>query len=151
MFNDNIFQIGVDVTFELDKFGKPRIRSTLELVKNIILYVLFTKPGQYPSLPHIGLDIQNMLYTFFDDLDEEDLRDQIIRQCNALGVHFENGVVGIRKVMYRNKPSLMVHIEVPEQDRYLFNDDEEKYLIGITFDELDKMIYNISDGRRTRQ
>jgi hypothetical protein len=57
--------IGYDTTFELNEFNEHRLRSEIELIKNTILFILFAKPGQYPSLPHIGLDIQSMLYSFY--------------------------------------------------------------------------------------
>ena len=46
--------IGYDGTFELNEFNEPKLASEIEVVKNIILTVLFFKPGQYPSLPTIG-------------------------------------------------------------------------------------------------
>ena len=42
--------IGADLTFELDQYNEPRLKSEGEMIKDIILYVLFSKPGQYPSL-----------------------------------------------------------------------------------------------------
>ena len=148
MINPNDFRVGLDTTFELDDFGKPRLRDELELIKNIVLYILFTEPGQYPSLPHIGLGIKSLLYSHYDDIIEEDLRDQIIGQCNALGVHFENGVVVIKKIIYRDKPSLIIHIERTIDDQFIDVNNLNKYMIGISFDELDKMIYNINHERR---
>lgn len=142
------FGIGYDTTFELNEFGQPRIRSEIELIKDVILFILFGKPGQYPSLPNIGMDIQSLLYSFYDELDVEDLKDQLKSQCEILGVYFNSGVVDFRKVKYRGKPSLMIHIEGKESypDGYMKDsiNNSNRYLIGITFDELNKMIYNIS-------
>ena len=148
MIDPNLFRVGHDTTFELDDFGKPRLRDELELIKNVVLYILFTEPGQYPSLPHIGLGINNILYSYYDEIVEEDLRDQIVNQCNALGIHFENGVVVIKKIIYKDKPSLIIHIERTIDDEFIDTNNLNKYLIGITFDDLDKMIYNISNERR---
>lgn len=147
MLDSNIAKIGYDVSFALDNFGKPRIISEIELIKNVVLFVLFTRPGQYPSLPNIGLNIQTMLYSYYDEINNNDLRDKIISQCNALGTYFDSGVISVLKTIYRNKPSLMIHIQGTETFPigYSINDGEsEKYLIGITFDELNQMIYNIS-------
>lgn len=142
------YGIGYDTTFELNEFGQPRIRSEIELIKDIILFVLFSKPGQYPSLPHIGLDIQTMLYSFYDELDVEDLKEKLVLQCEALGVCFDSGAVAFRKTIYRKQPSLLIHIEGKETypNGYMKDsiDNANRYLIGITFDELNKMVYNIS-------
>lgn len=142
------YGLGYDAAFELNEFRQPKLRSEIELIKNTILFLLFTKPGQYPSLPHIGLDIQSLLYSFYDELNTDELKSQIITQCNALGSFFDIGIVSFKKVMYRGKPSLLIHIEGEEAypDGYMKDsiDSANKYLIGITFDELNKMIYSIS-------
>lgn len=96
-------RIGYDGTFEMNEFNEPRIRSEIEVVKNTILYILFTKPGQYPSLPSIGLDIESKLYSFYDEINTEDLKEKLINQCNALGAYINSGMVDIRKQKYRNK------------------------------------------------
>jgi hypothetical protein len=147
MIDPNITKLGYDTSFALDGFGKARIRSEAELVKNAVLFVLFAKPGQYPSLPNIGLDIQNMLYSFYDEISETDLRDKIVSQCSALGTYFNSGAINIRKTIYRNKPSLMIHIECDESLPVGYNSvstDPTKYQIGITLNDLNQMIYNIS-------
>ena len=146
MLDTNIAKLGYDASFALDGFGRPRIRGEAELIKNAILFVLFSKPGQYPSLPNIGLDIQNRLYSFYNEINNNDLRDQIVSQCSALGTYFDKGTINVRKVMYRNQPSLMIHIDCSETlpDGYAVADDASKYQIGITFDELNQMIYNVS-------
>ena len=142
MLDTNIAKLGYDASFALDGFGRARIRGEAELIKNAILFVLFSKPGQYPSLPNIGLDIQNKLYSFYNEINNNDLRDQIVSQCSALGTYFDKGIINVRKVMYRNQPSLMIHIDCSETlpDGYAVVDDTSKYQIGITFDELNQMI-----------
>lgn len=142
------FGIGYDTTFELNEFGKPRIRSELEVVKNTILFLLFCKPGQYPSLPHIGLDIQSLLYSFYDEIDTDAIKNDLITQCEALGVCIKQGIVDIKKTIYKGQPSMFIHIEGFDNvsARYVQNSgsSSNKYMIGITFDELNKMIYNVT-------
>lgn len=144
-----MYDIGLDCTFELDQFSRPRLRSEAELIKNTVLFILFTKPGEYPSLPFIGLDIGNLLYSFYDEINEVDLADEIIAQCNALGKYFQNGTIIIRKIRYRNQPSLMIHIETNSINSLIGekNTESYQYQIGITFDELNDLIYNVAERR----
>lgn len=148
ILNDQI-TIGYDSTFELNEFNNPRIRSEIETVKNIILTILFMKPGQYPSLPQIGIDIESMLYSFYDEINTEDLKQKIIVQCEALGVFFNKGNIGILKTKYKGQPALLIHIEgeeiYPSGYKKDNNRDTKKYLIGLTFDEVSKFIYNINE------
>lgn len=144
-------RLGYDATFELNEFNEPRIRSEIEVVKNTILYILFSKPGQYPSLPTIGLDIESYLYSFYDEINPEDLKNKIVSQCNALGCYFDTGMVAIKKQIYKNKPSLLIHIEGTESYPNGYMKDSgrisDRYLIGITYDDLNRMIYNISSQK----
>lgn len=146
MIND--LTVGYDTTFELNEFNEPRIRSEVEVIKDVILFILFSKPGQYPSLPKIGLNIQSKLYSFYDELIEEDLKHKIKEQCGAMGIYLTNGVINIKKTKYHGKPSLMIAINGTEQypDGYMKDhiNIANNYLIGITFDELNQMIYNIN-------
>lgn len=148
MANSNNLNIGYDTTFELNEFNEPRIRSEVETIKDVILFILFSKPGCYPSIPYIGLDIQSKLYSFYDELNESDLKYQITEQCKALGVYLSDGTIEIKKTKYRGHPSLMINIEGKESypPGYLKDhiSNSNRYLIGITFDELNKMIYNIN-------
>lgn len=150
MENNTDLGLGYDATFELNEFGQPRIRSEVELIKNVVLFVLFSKPGQYPSIPSIGMDIQKLLYSFYDELDVEDLKNKMISQCEALGVCFNSGIVDFRKTKYRGQPSLLIQIEGSEKYPVGYMKDSigsvDRYLIGITFDDLNKMVYNISTG-----
>lgn len=144
---NNPSNIGYDLTFDLNEFDQPKIRSEIETIKNVMLYILFSKPGQYPSLPNIGLDIQSILYSFYDELDPEELKLKLTEQCSILGYYIRRGSIDIRKTMFRKKPSLLIHIEGTETypDGYmkdLYN-NSDRYLIGITFDEMNNMIYNI--------
>jgi hypothetical protein len=144
--------LGYDTTFELDDFGKPRLRGEGELIKNVLCTVLFYKPGQYPSLPLIGLDIGELLHSHYDDIQEAELRDSIIRQCGVLGAYFNSSQIQLRKVKYRGKPSLMINVQTADNDLFTrdkvdvgLSEDPSQYLIGISFDELNEMIYNISE------
>lgn len=143
--------LGYDATFELNEFNQPRIRSEIEVVKNIIMFILFTKPGQYPSLPMIGLDIEGMLYSFYDEINTDKIKENLIKQCNALGYYFDAGMVAIEKMIYKNQPSLLIHVEGTETypDGYMKDNinNSDRYLIGITFDELNKMIYSESSQK----
>ena len=144
-------RVGYDTTFEINEFNEPRIRSEVETVKSVILFILFTKPGQYPSIPTLGLDIENLLYSYYDEIDEDDLVNQICNQCSALDVYFEEGMVAVKKVMYKDQPSLLIHIEGTESypEGYMKDsvDIADRYLIGITFDEMNQMVYNISSQK----
>jgi hypothetical protein len=149
----NAYDIGYDLTFELDKFNKPRLCGEAELVKNVLLTILFGKPGNFPSLPNVGMNIQSRLFSFYDEITESGLRDEIIAQCGALGAYFKHNRIYIKKIMYKGQPSLLIHVETDFDENAITSlysdketDDINKFNIGITFDELDHLIYNVNTG-----
>ena len=85
--------LGYDAVLEVDDYGKPKIISTFEMAINAILTLLFMKPGQFPSIPDLGIDINSYLFEYSDDpklprIIESKLNDQ----CNRLqytGLTFE--------------------------------------------------------------
>lgn len=139
---------GYDLTFELNEFNEPRIRSEIETIKDALLFILFSKPGSYPSIPQLGMNIEDRLYSFYDEIDEEDLITEITEQCELLGAYLNGGTIAIQKIRYKDKPSLMIHIEGTETFPPGYKHDEiggsDRYLIGITYDEMNEMIYSVN-------
>ena len=138
---------GYDVTFELNEFDEPRLRSEMEVIKDSLLFILFSKPGQYPSLPQIGLDLQSELYFNYDHFDVNEFKNRLIEQCNELGTYINSGTIAIRKIKYKDQPSLLIYMEGTEKfpaGYKTLSGSEKKYYIGITFDELQNMITNIN-------
>ena len=56
--------LGYDAVLEVDDYGKPKIISTFEMAINAILTLLFMKPGQFPSIPDLGIDINSYLFEY---------------------------------------------------------------------------------------
>ncbi len=140
--------IGYDCTFELNEFNEQKLCSEVYKIKNVLMFILFTKPGDYPSMPEIGIDISSYLYEFYDEFDPAEFQQRLVEQCAALGTYINSGQINIRKTMYKNQPSLMISItgteSYPANYKCRKNNSTKNILIGITYDELKKMVYNIS-------
>ena len=52
-------------TFSVNNYNKPKVLTELESYVNDVLMLLFGKPGFYPSIPTIGMDIKQYLYMNF--------------------------------------------------------------------------------------
>lgn len=139
---------GYDTTFELSEFNEPRLRSDLETIKNTLLFVLFAKPGQYPSLPQVGMDIESYLYSFYDEIDEQDLISQITQQCSLVGAYISAGTIQVKKLIYQDQPSLIIDIsgkeKFPSNYKHDKINDEKHYLIGLTYDQVQNLLVNIN-------
>ena len=149
LITSDSLELGYDPTFALDAFSRPKLLSEGEYVKNILMTILFMKPGQYPSLPHIGLDIRNLLYNNWDTVIEQDLIDIIIKQCVILEPYFENNMIQIRKTMHNNQPSLMIFVDVSIQEEDVMNssdDTSSPFFIGLSFNQIGELMCDIHKG-----
>lgn len=137
-----ILSSGLDTSFSLNKFSAPKLITADELAKNIIFFILFSKPGAYPSLPMIGMNIQQYLYNFYDEIDVDLIKNKLVEQCSFLEEYFSANNITITKSIKDNKPSLDIQINYSpmKDDTKLKN-----YHIGITYDELNQMIYTLED------
>lgn len=139
--------IGYDLTYEINEFGNAKIKSEIESIRDVVLFILFTKPGQYPSMPDVGLDIDSVLYSFYDEIDTQVLQYQIINQCSSLGVYFNAGNLKVGKFRYQNHVYILIQItgQIKYPSDYQADDINEtgRYDIALTHDELNKLVSNI--------
>lgn len=96
--------------FGLDNFGKPKTLTVAETVAQMVLNILLLKPGQLPSLPHIGIDIKKYLYKFEEDIDPEHLKSQLIYQCNSLNGYIDLNNIDIILLPVKNESILFISI-----------------------------------------
>lgn len=76
--------IGHEVDFGTDDFNRPKVLSLKESYCRLLLNVLILKPGNLPSLPHIGINIKQYLYKLESEIDIAELKDKIYEQCSEL-------------------------------------------------------------------
>ena len=85
--------LNYDVVLDSDSMYKPKVISTFELAVNTILTLLFMKPGQYPSIPELGIDIESYLYEYSDDKRiPSAIRNKLIDQCGNESSHVIIGI-----------------------------------------------------------
>ena len=70
--------------FGLDKFRKPLVYEDWEAVAKAIIIVLFGKPGFYPSIPQLGIHIQDYMNERLDKIDVDQLKGQLAYQLNIV-------------------------------------------------------------------
>ena len=128
---------GVDLTFEMDDFNRPKLLNSSEMMKNVAMFIMYSKKGQIPSLPTIGLNIEKYLYEDYENLDINELEQNIADQCSALDNFFtRNGK--IEKVYENDIPSLKISLNYnpSEQTKRPY----QNYQLGLSYDELLKIV-----------
>lgn len=101
-----------DIGYGLDGFQRMQVYSESESIARYILNILLTRPGNYPGLPHIGLNIRELLYDDLENFDATVLKEQIYTQCSALlpSIIGDDLFVGI--VEYKGVTFLLIRVPV---------------------------------------
>lgn len=125
-----------EVGFGVDSFGKPKILSEKESLLQIVFNVFVAKPGNYPSMPEIGIDIgSRILYLTEDRMEIEqlqiDIRDQLIMVIP--GEKIGDVIVGVRTI----NGEVVVVIKVPIVDDSGVNSSDE-VVAGFSMSEKDR-------------
>ena len=67
-----------DVGFGLNDFQEMQVYSEGESIARYLSNILLMRPGNLPGLPHIGLNIRELLYCNMGEIDSQDLKDKNI-------------------------------------------------------------------------
>ena len=127
---------GLEPGFGINSFNRAKYKNESETIANAFLNLLFGKPGYFPSMPNLGLDIQSKLYSFWDELDTDVLKASIVSQCSAFKEYINNNSLDIIKSSYNNQPLLLIVIPVE------VNMSKSNLVIGITMDDSNSIVYN---------
>lgn len=129
--------LGYDVLFGTDSMYKPKVISSFELAINSILVLLYMKPGQYPSIPELGIDIESYLHEYSDDPNiPMEITNKLKDQCNRIGA------IGINIECRFDKTSegyTALIIEVTGNERLGYGSDSDRIIIGISYDKLNRL------------
>ena len=128
--------IGVDPSFGLNSFKQAKYKNESESVATAILNLLFGKPGFFPSMPNLGINIQDMIYMFWDEVDTETIKAQIVAQCSVFKSFVDDNSLDVIKSSYMNQPLLL--IVIPVQIKTMM----KNLAIGITQDDQGNTKYN---------
>lgn len=129
--------LNYDVVLDSDSMYKPKVLSTFELGINTIIMLLLMKPGQYPSIPELGIDIESYLFEYDDDVKLPSLiKDKLLNQCNRLNVigldidvRFDKTADGISALV----------VDVQGNQRLCYGLDSSHIIIGISYDKLNRL------------
>ena len=100
-----------ELEFGLDNFGKQKKMSEKDTITQMLINLFLLRPGQLPSLPHIGIDIRQYLYQFEDEVNAEEIREKIVYQCMSLTPYIYLDSIQVAFIPYEHE-SLM-YIIVP--------------------------------------
>lgn len=83
--------------FGINTFRKPKILKPTEVVCQSVLMILFGRPGCYPTIPELGMDIRQYRGKDMNDLDTDEILTILKYQCGLLRENIVTNNIGIRK------------------------------------------------------
>lgn len=129
--------LGYDAVLDVDECMKPKVIPTFQMCINAILTLLFMKPGQYPSVPDLGIDIEQYLHEYADDKTIPiKVTDALNDQCNRLQIS------GLTFDVFTDITAEGINalvIDVKGTDRLAYGSDSSHVIIGITYDKLNRL------------
>ena len=126
-----------DVALDYDSMYKPKILSSFESGINIVLTLLFMKPGQYPSIPELGLDIESYLFKYSDDKRIiNELKTKLEDQCNIVGLVGFDIEISVQTMSDGNDALIII---ITGSETLSYGSEGSKVVIGITYDKLQRL------------
>ena len=129
---------------DLDDFKKPKVLTDWEGIVFSVITVLFGKPGFYPSIPELGLNIQKYRNTLTDMVDPDELKAALIYQCSKIGDELENNGLEIYKSHQGTRDFIVISIP------YITEKGNNRLIIGLSGqDDGDAYNYGLFDMTTT--
>lgn len=134
--------MAVDPQFGIDSYNRAKVLNESQTIVYNILTILFGKPGFYPSIPRLGMNIQQYLYSFEDEIDTTMLKAELASQCKDFIDVIEDGSFDIIKSTYNDQPLLIFVIPtiITNSEKNLFLGvtltNKGEYRFNFTFDEV---------------
>jgi len=134
----------VDPVYGVDVFEETKVLSESQTMVNQVLMILLNKPGFYPSIPWLGMDVQQYLYTFAEDIDDLNIKAKLATQCKALLPDIQDGELDVYSIDYEGHPLLIFTLPV------LVDESNSMVTLGITVNDKGEMVYKFVANDKTQ-
>ena len=120
--------MAVDPVFGTNNYNKPKLLTESETVVYNILTLLLGKQGFYPSIPQLGMNIKQYLYSFEDSFDTSLLKSALAIQCTDFIPQITDGSFDIIKARFNEQPLLVFKIPT------IITNTKSELVLGLTMD-----------------
>ena len=126
----------VEARFGLNNFQKPKTDEDEAALATTILMILFGRPGVFPSIPEIGMHVQDYLYAFEEDIDVSELKVQLAYQCSLVNELASDGTFDVQKIEDNGKVVLLFIVPSIQKE------SSNLLVIGVTTNTQNSVVYN---------
>jgi hypothetical protein len=133
--------VDINPTFAVNDYQKPKYLSEKESYVSDILMILFGKPGFYPSIPTLGMDIRQYLYMFEDEISPDAIKSKLIAQCEEFDETINTEDMDVVATVYQER--LLLIFVLP-----IINDsNRSSVMVGVTTNTAGEVIYNFVEDK----
>lgn len=125
----------VDPVYGVNNFNQTKVLSESETLINNILMILFGKPGFYPSIPSLGMDIEGYLYMFEDEIDASKIKAKLASQCREFLPSMQDGSMDVYTTTYKDHTMLIFELPI------LVDNVTSMLALGVTVNDKGEMVY----------
>lgn len=127
----------IESTLDINSFDKPKELSGIAAWSQLILNLLFLKPGTYPSMPEMGIGIENYQYDFLDDTIAQ-LQNAITKQQQEYLPDIPLTAVQISKIEQSGQPILIIQL------LFTVNGETESSAVAINMSKRNFLTFDVS-------
>lgn len=129
--------LGYDVLLDVDSMYKPKVITTFQMCVNAISTLLFMKPGQYPSIPDLGIDIESYLHEYADDPNTPaKIKTSLQEQCNRINIVGIDVDCSIDQ--FPDGTNALV-VKITATEKLAYGSQGNTVIIGISHDKLNRL------------
>ena len=140
--------MAVDPHFGVDHYGRPKMLTESQTIVYNIMTILLGRPGYYPSIPNMGMHVQQYLYNFVDEIDGEAIKQLLIQQCREFSPYVTDGSFDVIVATHDNPlkkektPLLIFKLPV------ILTGRDSELILGVTINEEGYFAFNYEFTRQ---
>ena len=109
LLSDSLESQKTETSLEINSFDKPEELNEVKAWSQLLLNLIFLKPGTYPSMPEMGIGIENYQYDFLDEAVDE-LTTAITSQQQTYLPDVPLSGVQVGKTEHQGQPILIIQL-----------------------------------------
>lgn len=131
--------MSVDPVYGVNDFNRPKVLAEDETYVNNLLMILFGKPGFYPSIPYLGMDVGSMLYMFEDEINVDKIKTDLAYQCLDFLPLIDNGDLDVVVTTYKGRTMIIFQLPI------IYKKKTTTLTVGVTLNDKGQLIYQFEE------
>lgn len=130
--------MAIDPAFGVNNFETAKYYDETQTIANNIMMLLQGRPGFFPSIPTLGMNIRQLLYKPIDEIDTTALKVELVKQCSEFITQVRDGTFDVQIALVHNRPLIVFIIPVT------ISKADQQLAIGVSTNSKGETVYKIT-------